>query len=435
MSDDPFADDDKTILKVAGSINPSMAESGTTASVAVPDVMHGAMPNASIRQYLSGINPLENAASPLLSIFVTIKKSVSHPAPDRLKQQISMEVETFRERAKKLVDDPQKLTMASYVLCTTLDEAALNTPWGQSSDWAQNSLLSSFHGEVRGGERFFEVLKKLGANPRQNLDMLELMYVCLSLGYEGAYKHAKNGQATLVKVRKWLYEILSNAGRTGPKALSPNWHGADVPERALPRMAPIWLILALSAAACAFAMFSLQVRLSETAEDTIATFLPLKATAVTAKEPPPPSVADLARPTLSDLLTERIAQGTISVREFPDRAIATLVGDNLFASGKSKIDSRAIPLLEEIAVTLNRYGGAILITGHTDNIPIRRPEFPSNLDLSEARAISVAKILIRELIDRDRVVVEGIGDLEPLNDNSTRELRSKNRRVEIIAFY
>ncbi len=428
MSDDPFANDDKTILRPAGQIDPT--------PVAPKTATNESAPNISIRRYLSGINPLENAASPLLSIFVTIKKSVSHPSPGKLKQQISMEIETFRERAGKLVDDPKKLTMASYVLCTTLDEAALNTPWGQNSDWPQNSLLSSFHGEVRGGERFFEVLKKLGANPRENLDMLELMYVCLSLGYEGAYKHASNGQATLVKVRKWLYEILSNAGRTAPGALSPNWRGADVPERTLPRMAPIWLILALGAAACAVVLFSLQVRLSETAENTIASFLPLKAAAVTAKEPPPPPAPDpVARPTLSDLLTSRIAEGTIGIREFPDRAIVTLVGDNLFASGKSQIDSRALPLLQEIAVTLNRYDGTILITGHTDNIPIRRPEFPSNLDLSEARAISVARILIRKLIDPDRVIVEGMGDLEPLNDNSTKELRGLNRRVEIIASY
>lgn len=426
MSEDPFANEDRTVLQPIGQRQPAAAASPVALGVT----------DASVRQYLSGINPLENAASPLLSIFVTIKKSVSHPSPGTLKQQISTEIETFRERARQLVDDPKKLTMASYVLCTTLDEAALNTPWGQNSDWSRNSLLSSFHGEVRGGERFFEVLKKLGANPNENLDMLELMYVCLSLGYEGAYKHAKNGQATLVKVRKWLYEILSNAGRTAPDTLSSNWRGADMPERTLPRMAPIWLILAIGAAACALTLFIMQVRLSESAENTIGTFLPLRAAALTAKEPPPPPAPDpVARPTLSDLLSNRVAQGAIGVQELPDRAIVTLVGDNLFASGKAQIDSRAVPLLDEIAVTLNRYDGAILITGHTDNIPIRRPEFPSNLDLSEARAISVAKILIRTLIDPDRIVVEGMGDLQPLNDNSTKELRSRNRRVEIIASY
>lgn len=99
---------------------------------------------------LSGINPLENTASKLLSILVTIKKAATHPSPTQLRSTISQEVERFREKAGPLVSDPKQLTMASYVLCTALDEAALNTPWGHNSDWPQNSLLSTFHGEVRG---------------------------------------------------------------------------------------------------------------------------------------------------------------------------------------------------------------------------------------------------------------------------------------------
>ena len=425
MSDDPFADDDRTVLRPATAA-PKPAPAAATLNA--PSNFSG--------QLLSGINPLERAASPLLSILITIKTAASHASPTQLKQQVSQEIEKFRQSAKNLVDDPKKLTMASYVLCTALDEAALNTPWGDRSDWAQNSLLSSFHGEVRGGERFFELLKKLGASPQENIDILELMYICLALGYEGAYKHAKKGQATLDKVRKWLYDILSNAGRTAPHALSPNWQGAEIKDRALPRMTPVWLMLAVAAAICAMALFTLQIRLSEKAETTIGGFLPLKVAQLTAKNPPPPPAPDpVARPTLTDLLPEPIAAGKLSVIEYPDRAMVRLVGDNLFGSGRSDIDSKALPLLEEVTTALNRYNGQILITGHTDNIPIRKPEFPSNLDLSEARAVSVGQILAQEIIDPDRLLAQGLGDLEPLNDNSTAALRSKNRRVEITAFY
>ncbi len=426
MSDDPFADDsDKTVLK-------------PRSSAAAQPAAHAANFNTTLTAdvLLSGINPLEKAASRLLSILVTIKTATSHPAPNQLRNQISQEVENFRNEAKTLVKDPKQLTMASYVLCTALDEAAFNTPWGHDSDWPQNSLLSSFHGEVRGGERFFELLKRLGASPSENIDLLELMYVVLSLGYEGTYKIAENGQATLLKVRKWLYEILRKSDRAAPTGLSTNWVGAGVTERTLPRLTSVWLMLAAAAAICAVAMVSFQIKLGERAQSTIGSFLPIKAQSVTAKIPPPPPPPDpVSRPTMTDLLSAEIALGQLGVIESADRALVRLFGDNMFGSGRADISADAIPMINQVATALDRYDGTVLITGHTDNIPIRRPEFPSNLDLSESRARSVLEILQQSVIRSERLIAEGVGDLQPLNDNSTRELRSQNRRVEITVFY
>lgn len=425
MSDDPFADEsDKTVMRPRG-VQPSpQLENNLSGTAALPDTL------------LSGINPLENAASRLLSILVTIKTASNHPAPTQLRNQIAREIETFREKAKTLVDDPKQLTMASYVLCTALDEAAFNTPWGHNSDWPQNCLLSTFHGEVRGGERFFELLKRLGSSPSENIDLLEMMYVILSLGYEGTYKIADNGQATLVKVRKWLFDILRNSGRIAPTTLSNNWQGAGVAERKLPRLTSIWLMLAVAAAICAMSLVYFKINLGERAQTTIGSFLSIKSQPVTAKQPPPPPAPDpVARPTMTDLLQSEIAAGQLGVFEFPDRALVRLFGDNLFASGRSDLSAEAAPMVSRVATAVNRYDGSILITGHTDNIPIRKPEFPSNLDLSEARAESV-RILLQEFVtDPGRLIAEGVGDLQPLNDNSTREFRSKNRRVEINVFY
>ena len=95
-------------------------------------------------------------------------------------------------------------------MCTALDEAAMNTPWGHEADWSQHNLLATFHNEVAGGERFFSLLKGLGREPKENIYLLELMYVCLALGYEGTYKIARNGQETLQKVRVWLYDLIQS---------------------------------------------------------------------------------------------------------------------------------------------------------------------------------------------------------------------------------
>lgn len=425
MSDDPFADNsDKTVLRPRST------------PAAQPTPATSSPPSAHQDVLLSGINPLENAASRLLSILVTIKNASSHPAPDQLRNRIAIEIETFREKAKHLVNDPKQLTMASYVLCTALDEAAFNTPWGHNSGWPQNSLLSTFHGEVKGGERFFELLKRLGASPKENIDLLELMYVVLSLGYEGTYKIAENGQATLVKVRKWLFDILSNSGRIAPATLSTNWQGAGVAERTLPRLTSIWLMLAVAAAISAVALVSFRINLGEQAQTTIGSFLGIKSQPVTAKPPPPPPPPDpVARPTMTDLLNKEIAAGGLGIIESPDRALIRLFGDNLFASGRSTLSEDAVPMVNQVATAVNRYDGTVLITGHTDNIPIRKPEFPSNLDLSQARADSVKKLFAATVLNPERLIAEGVGDLQPLNDNSTAELRSKNRRVEITVFY
>lgn len=425
MSDDPFADNsDKTVLRPRNA--PSIPPASNNAA-------HSAVQQDAL---LSGINPLENAASRLLSILVTIKNASSHPAPDQLRNQLTREIEAFREKAKPLVNEPKQLTMASYVLCTALDEAAFNTPWGHNSSWPQNSLLSTFHGEVKGGERFFELLKRLGASPKENIDLLELMYVVLSLGYEGTYKITENGQATLVKVRKWLFDILRSSDRIAPATLSTHWQGANVAERKLPRLTSVWLMLAVAAAISAMALVAFRISLGEQAQATIGSFLGIKSQPVTAKLPPPPPPPDpVARPTMTDLLSVEIAAGKLGVIESPDRALVRVFGDNLFASGRSTLSDDAAPMINRIATAVNRYDGTVLITGHTDNIPIRKPEFPSNLDLSQARADSVKRLFEQTVISPQRLIAEGVGDLQPLNDNSTPDLRSKNRRVEVTVFY
>lgn len=437
--ENPFEDDRTKVL-------PGLSAAGE-APAATP-VHTGSASTFESFSALSGINPLENAASKLLSILVTIKKAATHPSPSQLRGNISREVELFRENAGPLVSDPKQLTMASYVLCTALDEAALNTPWGHNSDWPQNSLLSTFHGEVRGGERFFELLKRLGGEPGKNIDLLELMYVILSLGYEGTYKITQNGQQTLAKVRNWLYEIIRNERGANSQVLSSHWQGSNVVGNRLPATTPIWVMLAAAIGISALLYFTLLTRLSAQATSTIATILPLKAQALSLSDVAPPvrkpqpvsnpnstEPEAPAIPTLTEQLSTQISQKLLTVTEAYDHAKVQLNGDNLFASGKATIDSSAQPLIADLAQAINTYSGSVLITGHTDNIPMRKANFPSNLDLSQARAESVLAMLSEGVEERSRLIAEGVGELQPITDNSTKALRAKNRRVEITVFY
>ncbi len=105
----------------------------------------------------------------------------------------------------------------------------------------------------------------------------------------------------------------------------------------------------------------------------------------------------------------------------------------LFESGVASISPQALPLLEKIGVIIARTDYLIRIEGHTDNVPIHTARFPSNWELSTARAVNVLRYFIEHhQIDSQRLAAEGFGEFQPLAANDTVEKRSQNRRVELI---
>lgn len=104
----------------------------------------------------------------------------------------------------------------------------------------------------------------------------------------------------------------------------------------------------------------------------------------------------------------------------------------LFASGDAALQSKAAPVLKKISEVLQTTSNVIYVEGHTDNIPIETIEFPSNWDLSSARAVSVARELVNDGINPARLAAVGYGDNHPIADNKTAEGRFKNRRVTLV---
>jgi len=104
----------------------------------------------------------------------------------------------------------------------------------------------------------------------------------------------------------------------------------------------------------------------------------------------------------------------------------------LFLSGEAALSKKAQPVLKEIAQVINTLPNAINVEGHTDNIPIDTLKFPSNWDLSSARATSVVLELVKEGINPTRLSAVGYGEFHPIGDNTTGEGRFKNRRVTLV---
>ncbi|HWQ95171.1 MAG TPA: flagellar motor protein MotD [Gammaproteobacteria bacterium] len=119
----------------------------------------------------------------------------------------------------------------------------------------------------------------------------------------------------------------------------------------------------------------------------------------------------------------------IEVRSERQRVEIELKASILFVSGSARVQPDAVPILERIAAILTPFSNPIEVSGYTDNDPIRSFVFPSNWELSAARAASVVHLFADSGVSPERMAAIGYGEYQPVADNDTPEGRSKNRRV------
>lgn len=127
-----------------------------------------------------------------------------------------------------------------------------------------------------------------------------------------------------------------------------------------------------------------------------------------------------------------IDSGRLRVRIFRNRMVVELPDNVLFTSGEAELQEQGQATLAEVAGVLRAIEGRqFQVAGHTDNVPIRSRRFPSNWELSTARAVSVARYLIEQGIPAERISAAGYADTQPVDSNDTDEGRARNRRIEI----
>ena len=374
----------------------------------------------------TGINALVAAANPLLDLVPQLRATLQHPDPVALRSSLVRDVKLFESRARAAGVDPEKIVGARYALCTLLDETAASTPWGGSGVWGRQTLLVMFHNETWGGEKFFLLLSKLAQNPTSNRDLLELLYICLALGFEGRYRVMDNGKAQLESVRERLAEILRKNQGEYERELSPVWRPAAVQRSRLFSVMPLWVGLAVCGVILLGVYLTLTYLLNSASDPVFA-----RIQGIRLPERPKVVAVTPPEPRLAGLLADEIARGTVAVRDEADRSVITILGDGLFAPGSGSISGEFEPVLARVGSALERVPGTIRIIGHTDNRPIRSLRFPSNWHLSEERARTVQQMLARQVRAPARMAAEGRADAEPIAPNDTAANRARNRRVEI----
>ena len=374
----------------------------------------------------TGLNPLVALAHRLLLV-VTQLRSTRHVADAAaLRNALAQSVRDFAAQAASAGIAPERVMAARYVLCTMIDEAAADTPWGGSGVWAQNSLLTMFHNEAWGGEKVFQLMARLAEKPEANRDLLELVYCALVLGFEGRYRVIDNGRAQLEAVRDKLAQILRQQRGDHAPALAQNWLG----QAAKRNVALSWLPLAAVAAVAALVMvvvhLALSMSLSDGSDPVFASIQGLRLKAPVALTP-----QAAPKPRLAQFLQSDIKAGLVAVRDEVDRSVVTIRGDGLFAPASATLVPEREELMGRIGDALVLAGGQVLVTGHTDNTPMRSARFPSNWHLSEERARAVRDLLIAHKLPAVRIQAEGRADSEPLLANDGPGNRAMNRRVEI----
>jgi type VI secretion system protein ImpK len=453
--DDPLTPRDVTILRprpgagrrpvpqapVMSPSPPPVKGSASSMSVGVSSSFAGA-PAPSISQSVgadatplaewitTGANPLLQAAVPLLVLAGRLRGQISNADVESLRRQTIQEIRTFEERARRAEVPPEDVLAARYALCTVIDEAVLNTPWGAQSDWSSQSLLVTFHREAAGGEKFFQILERVSGEPQRYLALLELLYVCLALGFEGRYRLDERGPARLAEVRETLYRRIEGLRDSADSDLSPRWKGVEDRRNAVLRFLPLWIV----AAACALLLVGSYIyfdsRLDNLSQPVSASLARIGLDSLDPKEP---VIANAPTSGLRELLAPQIASGRISVEESGERTLITLTASDLFASASASINPTYEALVHEIGRALNQVPGRILVIGHTDDQSLRSLRFKDNYELSRARALQVADLIRGVVTDGSRIEAAGKGSLEPRYQPADDPAnRARNRRVEII---
>src|SRR5215468_1256969 len=351
MPDDPFAGLglDRTVMMPTpgGRVPPRAASPEQSEPVAV-----GAIP--------SGLNPLVAAANPILNIIPQLRASMEHPDPNALPERLAHAIRDFEARARAAGAPTEKIIAARYALCTLIDENAANTPWGASGAWAQHGLLALFHGEVGGGEKFFQLLARLAENPQANLDVLELMYVCLQFGFEGRFRVVEGGSRQLEAIRQRLLSIIRKQRGEYERDLSASWQGVGTGAQARLGWMPLWVVGAVTVLLLLGIYLGFKLNLNS-ASDTLAGDIATLRVAA----PVAPKAAPVSR--LAQFLAKEIADGLVAVDDRADRSIVTLVGDGMFKPGEATVSPQYQSILGRVAAELTRNPGKVDVIGHTDN--------------------------------------------------------------------
>ncbi|UYZ09496.1 type VI secretion system protein TssL, long form [Agrobacterium salinitolerans] len=427
----------------------------TDASAGQPKASAAAMP---IDQLLSGFHfgggdvpTLVQSAAPLLNLAHLLRFSDAEPDPDQLRRACIEAITRYERDLASARISPERARAAHYVVCATVDDVVLSKPWGVRAGWARSGLVTTFHNDVTGGDRVFDILDHFHQSPGASKDLLLLIYLCLSLAFEGRTRVSPKGALELSRIRDSLYKTLIGQYGTFERELSPHWKGVEARHTPLRTMAALWTLLSLMALAFALGYLFFTLSLNNASDVTferLAHLPPNETPSVLIASPPqppalvetpkvvePPKPLEPRQPSrlekLMAFLQPEVEKKLVTLADVNGRLRIRINNSGLFSTGSADVSPQFRDLIQRIGGALAAEKFRAVVIGYTDTVPIKTVEFPSNWHLSEARAKAVGDIL-SQFTGPEAILTEGRADSDPIADNKTEEGRQINRRTEIM---
>lgn len=197
----------------------------------------------------AGINPLVDAAAYLLSIAGKLRQVKNYRQLKKLHQELVHELNVLQETIQTQGYNPEYVAVCRYILCATFNDIIENTAWGGQGGWKNYCLLTAFNQDTQHHEKFFAILDRAAKDPAQYIDLMELIYLCLSLGYKGQYRATEHSQYQLEQITHHLYQHIRAYRGNISKTLSPTLK-LSYKRRAVKQQKPTPLLLIFLLTTC-----------------------------------------------------------------------------------------------------------------------------------------------------------------------------------------
>lgn len=167
------------------------------------------------------LNPLVDAANYFFSLLGKLKQRKSCQKLQKIQHEMIQEINHFQQNVQNYGYSPEYLVVCRYLLCATFDDVISHTTWGAKGVWESYSLLAAFKQHTFHQDKFFNILERAIKEPSVYIDMMELIYFCLSIGYKGRYRATEHSQFQLEQITNHLYKHIRAYRGSFSKTLSP----------------------------------------------------------------------------------------------------------------------------------------------------------------------------------------------------------------------
>ncbi len=234
-------------------------------AVAVADARTRITPRETLTFQLRNTNDnvILDIATPLMGLAVRLREMERCDDIESLHRRVENDIAAFETELTNRKYDKATVIAARYCLCSFVDEAVMSTPWGAESFWPERTMLSLFHNESWGGEKFFGVLERVLDQSGRFQELLEFLYVCVGMGFEGKFHVMHNGRNVLDRLLDTVYDVLAKHRGEAPEALAAPEDNVVRSGKTLRKVTPLWLVSAVGLLTLAALYFGFRFSLEQ----------------------------------------------------------------------------------------------------------------------------------------------------------------------------